>query len=80
MSNETKTTGEKSMEALLQESKQFRANAMEAETINSLLRANERKKQAILENKEISAETRKIELAYVERLRGYWLEHQAKQA
>lgn len=67
------------MEALLQESKQVRANAMETETINTLLRANERKKQAILENKEISAETREIELAYVERLRGYWLEQQAKQ-
>lgn len=67
------------MEALLQESKQVRESAMEAETINTLLRTNERKKQAILENKEISAETREIELAYVERLRGYWLEQQAKQ-
>lgn len=72
----TEETSEKSMEALLQESKQFRTNAMEAETINNILRVNERKRNELIENK--TAETPNLELAYVERLRDYWLEQQAK--
>ena len=66
------------MEALLQESKQFRTNAMAAETINNILRVNERKRNELIENKTIPPETRNLELAYVERLRDYWLEQQAK--
>jgi hypothetical protein len=74
----TDETSDKSMEALLQESKQFRTNAMEIKTIDNILRVNERKRNELIENKTISLETRNSELAYVERLREYWLEQQAK--